>query len=515
MQHEKLLVILWLLTGLVASAAAGAPAPGHTTPDLPFIVNGVEIQDSPATVALWYRGPSRAGCTGTLVGCRTVLTAAHCVCEGTGADCRQDGPDLLPAHQLEVFSQSGGFVGVERIDVPPHYEFRVGGDVAVLHLEEPMEGVRPVPINELESPALGLSGVITGWGLTHGDASDTGLLRSGRVTIGPCGAAPEASHVCWTYEDPIGTPGDDSNTCKGDSGGPLFVDFGSGATVAGVTSGGPSTNCLQTDNSFDADVFVESGWIRTVAESDLDQRVCGVLPAVPGPGADLRMVSGRLSHSESETFTFEVGSEVEAVRITLNGDQETVDQRNDFDLYADFEEAPDATLSSDDPCRSTRVGTLESCWLEDPEPGTWFVTANAFSGPNGGPFQATVTLFGQASSGCVPSSTVFCAGEGGRFRVSVEWQDFAGVVGDGRVLDIGRRDSGIFWFFSPENLEMLVKVLDGCGVNDHFWVFAAATTTVRYTLTVTDLSTGEVAVYENPLGVAPPAITDTGAFGCS
>lgn len=120
-----------------------------------------------------------------------------------------------------------------------------------------------------------------------------------------------------------------------------------------------------------------------------------------------------------------------------------------------------------------------------------------------------------SATGCVPSSTVFCAGEGGRFRVSVEWQDFAGVVGDGRVLDLGRRDSGIFWFFGPENLEMLVKVLDGCGVNDHFWVFAAATTTVRYTLTVTDLSTGEVAVYENPLGVAPPAITDTGAFGCS
>jgi len=58
----------------------------------------------------------------------------------------------------------------------------------------------------------------------------------------------------------------------------------------------------------------------------------------------------------------------------------------------------------------------------------------------------------------------------------------------------------------------MVKVLDGCGVNDRFWVFHAATTSVEYTLTVTDTVTGQVRRYENPLGRNAPAVTDTDAF---
>lgn len=77
---------------------------------------------------------------------------------------------------------------------------------------------------------------------------------------------------------------------------------------------------------------------------------------------------------------------------------------------------------------------------------------------------------------------------------------------------LGVRDSGLFWFFSASNWELLVKVLDGCSLNGHFWVFSAATTNVEYTLRVTDTRTGEVKVYLNPLGVAADAITDTGAF---
>ena len=59
---------------------------------------------------------------------------------------------------------------------------------------------------------------------------------------------------------------------------------------------------------------------------------------------------------------------------------------------------------------------------------------------------------------------------------------------------------------------MLVKVLDGCGFNDRFWVFAAATTDVAYTLRVRDTDNGQVQEYTNPLGVASAAVTDTDAF---
>ena len=112
---------------------------------------------------------------------------------------------------------------------------------------------------------------------------------------------------------------------------------------------------------------------------------------------------------------------------------------------------------------------------------------------------------------CIPSDVDLCLNDD-RFLVEVEWRDPAGNRGSGRVVPVDSRDSGLLWFFSENNWEMLVKVLDGCRVNDRYWVFAAATTDVEYTLRVTDLDSGEVQEYVNPLGTASPAITDTSAF---
>lgn len=99
-----------------------------------------------------------------------------------------------------------------------------------------------------------------------------------------------------------------------------------------------------------------------------------------------------------------------------------------------------------------------------------------------------------------------------RFEVEVEWEDFAGETGIGRVVLFATPDSGLFWFFSPHNWEMLVKVVDGCAFNDRYWVFAAATTNVGYTLRVTDTLQGQTQVYENPLGRTSAAVTDAAAF---
>jgi hypothetical protein len=97
----------------------------------------------------------------------------------------------------------------------------------------------------------------------------------------------------------------------------------------------------------------------------------------------------------------------------------------------------------------------------------------------------------------------------------VTWRDFTGQTGVGSVAACSTADSGLFWFFHPDNWELMVKVLDGCALNGHHWVFAAATTTVEYTLTVTDTLTGETKAYHNPLGTPAVAITDTSALaGC-
>ncbi len=112
---------------------------------------------------------------------------------------------------------------------------------------------------------------------------------------------------------------------------------------------------------------------------------------------------------------------------------------------------------------------------------------------------------------CTPSETNLCLNNS-RFKLEVTWRDFEGNTGSGEVVPFGTDASGIFFFFDADNWEMLVKVLNGCGFNQHYWLFSAATTNVEYRLTVTDTDNGEIMEYFNPLGTAAPAVTDTSAF---
>ena len=113
---------------------------------------------------------------------------------------------------------------------------------------------------------------------------------------------------------------------------------------------------------------------------------------------------------------------------------------------------------------------------------------------------------------CVEDGTTMCLRTDQRFRVQANWRTAQGGGGPARVIPFGPTDSGLFYFFEDDNAEVLVKVLDGCAVNGHYWVFVAAATDVEYTLTVTDTQTSQDSVYTNALGTPAPAITDTTAF---
>lgn len=103
-----------------------------------------------------------------------------------------------------------------------------------------------------------------------------------------------------------------------------------------------------------------------------------------------------------------------------------------------------------------------------------------------------------------------------RFCVHVEWNDSFGNSGGGKPVGYRTADSGQFWFFDAANFEMQVKVLDGCAINGHHWVFFSATTDVGFTLTVDDLHlVNPSRQYSNPPGQAARAVTDTAAFPCS
>ncbi len=103
-------------------------------------------------------------------------------------------------------------------------------------------------------------------------------------------------------------------------------------------------------------------------------------------------------------------------------------------------------------------------------------------------------------------------GSFGRFLVETTYEtsDQSGA-GHSRLLT---NDTGYFWFFNSANVEVVVKVLDGCGVNNRFWVFAAGLTNVHTVVKVTDRQRGTVKTYNNPQGTAFAPIQDTGAFIC-
>jgi len=110
---------------------------------------------------------------------------------------------------------------------------------------------------------------------------------------------------------------------------------------------------------------------------------------------------------------------------------------------------------------------------------------------------------------CAPGPAALCL-NGSRFQVGAAWRT-AQASGAAQAMGL-TLDTGAFWFFDAADLELLVKVLNGCGVNGHYWVFAAGLTDVAVTLTVTDSATGQVRTYTNPQGVPFAPQLDTEAF---
>jgi hypothetical protein len=118
---------------------------------------------------------------------------------------------------------------------------------------------------------------------------------------------------------------------------------------------------------------------------------------------------------------------------------------------------------------------------------------------------------GGGPSVCVPSDTVKCLGAGGRFKVEATYQASGQPVGNARVVKL-TDDTAYFWFFNAANVEAVLKVLNGCGLNNRYWVFAGGLTDVRVVLTVTDTANGTVWTRTNPQSTAFQPIQDTSAF---
>ena len=125
---------------------------------------------------------------------------------------------------------------------------------------------------------------------------------------------------------------------------------------------------------------------------------------------------------------------------------------------------------------------------------------------------------------CIPQSTPLTLGldlfanPAGRYRdgyrVSMCYETYNGVVGDARDWGLDLTQSGLLYFRERSDAEILVKVLDGCAVDGHWWVFVAPLTDLAFNLHLDGLD-GSRWTYRNPLGTTAATRFDPSAFACS
>ena len=359
------------------------------------IVNGLDTQGFPTTGALLYSGGGAitasnafAQCSGTLIGCRTFLTAAHCVVD-----------DTVASHYW-VYLQNGGISTVSSVTYHPGYDTNLSGrDVAIVKLSADVTGIDPTTINsthDLDALGIGLDGTIAGFGRTGG-GSDYGIKRYGAVVTADCNTAETAGEsndvlVCWDYDSSVGPAGEDSNTCNGDSGGPLFMDFSGETELVGVTSAGVSLDCLPVDHSWDASVYHNASWIGGQIGSD-PTSTCGPLAPVGHPDVATFHYSGSLSLlNPSDSFTVALSGTPSVARFTLNGTDNGSFNPNFF-----VKEGSGASAADFD-CKADGATVFGACEFTNPAAGTWSVFVERTGGA--GDYQVTTTVFGGAPPVC-------------------------------------------------------------------------------------------------------------------
>lgn len=129
---------------------------------------------------------------------------------------------------------------------------------------------------------------------------------------------------------------------------------------------------------------------------------------------------------------------------------------------------------------------------------------------------------GGETGSCQSSSTVLCISDqpgDARFEVTVSFDTAGGggATGAARAIplsSLGVSRGGLFWFFGVDNPEVLLKVLNGCGINGHYWVFYSAATTVGLDVQVLDTQTGRNWRRINVDGFSAQPVNDVQAFPC-
>jgi hypothetical protein len=200
-----------------------------------------------------------------------------------------------------------------------------------------------------------------------------------------------------------------------------------------------------------------------------------------------------------QTVTIDMMSNVFDTRVSLLDPTPTVVADND-----DVGSCASGQVGGE--CNSRIVFNLTSS-------GVWSIATWSFPPGVTGPYTLSLQCAGGGGGGaCTANSTTLCLNNN-RFRVRATFATPQGQAGDAIAVP-ETSDTGLFWFFSANNIEAIVKVLNACSFAGapRYWVFAGGLTNVQVVLTVTDTQTGAVRTYTNPQGTPFAPIQDTNAF---
>ena len=157
-------------------------------------------------------------------------------------------------------------------------------------------------------------------------------------------------------------------------------------------------------------------------------------------------------------------------------------------------------------------------WQADTDPRVYAIRlavdhsgANPDPDPDPDPGSLPDPPQGAGYTDCVPETTplVFDGG----YSVRMCYETPAGEVGEGKAGIWASGESGLLWFFSRDNAEVLIKVLNGCFYNNSRWVYVAPVTDLAFNLYVTD-SEGRTWSHHNRQGETASTKSDNETFPC-